>query len=388
MKQIMKIQTASIHMGRLLLLSTFVLLSGCGMLFGRDGYFRDHGDDYLKAQAVEPIRLPENVNSDSIGQLFVIPPIADPNAPVDAQFDVPRPKSMDAVDKQRDEVKIQKLGERRWVTVNQAPSAVWPRVRAFLGSRGLNLSVMDPSLGILETDWLSIKDDPGHKDRYRVRLEAGLRPETTEIHILQLTVAQAVPGAGQVNWPAVSSVPQREEWMVNELSAFLAKQDTTQSSMLAQAIGSSDNKVVLSAADKGQDPSLLVNLDYPRAWASVGGALSRNGFHVDDQNRDNGHFEVSFSESRASVDRRTEAKRIAKDEEAAPQQEPGVFSRVGNTFGLGEDKDDKPKDLEFFHVQLEKEGDAIRVRVRDSKGAVMESGQAGKWLRLIRANLV
>jgi uncharacterized lipoprotein len=176
--------------------------------------------------------------------------------------------------------------------------------------------------------------------------------------------------------------------MVNELSAFLAKQDTTQSSMLAQAIGSSDNKVVLSSSDKGQDPSLLVNLDYPRAWASVGGALSRNGFHVDDQNRDNGHFEVSFSESRASVDRRAEAKRIAKDEEAVPQQEPGVFSRVGNTFGLGEDKDDKPKDLEFFHVQLEKEGDGIRVRVRDSKNAVMESGQAGKWLRLIRANLV
>jgi hypothetical protein len=30
----------------------------------------------------------------------------------------------------------------------------------------------------------------------------------------------------------------------------------------------------------------------------------------------------------------------------------------------------------------------VRVRVRDSKDAVMESGPAGKWLRLIRANLV
>lgn len=380
-------QAVAMKAMRVCVLGSAVMLSGCGALFGPEGYFRDRGDDYLKAQAIEPIRLPPEVNSESIGQLFVIPPIADPNAPVAEEFVVPKPATMDVVEKQRDEVKIQKLGERRWITVNAPPSAVWPRVRAFLSSRGLNLAVMDPSMGVLETDWLSIKDDPSNKDRYRIRLEPGLRTDSTEIHILQLTVSQAVPGAGQVNWPAASVNPQREEWMVNELSAFLARQDTTQASMLAQAIGSGDTKVALLSAEEGVDPSLLISLDYARAWASVGGALSRNGFHVEDMNRERGQFIVTFSESRASADRRAEASRIAKEEEAEPQQEPGIFSRVGNTFGMGDDKDDKPDDLEYFNVQLQKDADAVRVIIRDSKGNTMDPKQAGKWLRLIRANL-
>ena len=364
-----------------------LVVSGCDTLFGPEGYFRDRGDDYLKAEAVEPIRLPPDVNSESIGQLFVIPPIADANAAVAGEFVVPRPMTLDAADKQRNEVKIQKLGERRWITVNAAPSTVWPRVRAFISSRGLNLAVMDPSMGILETDWLSIKEDPANKDRYRIRLEPGLRTDSTEIHILQLTVSQVVPGAGQVNWPSKSVNPTREEWMVNELSSFLAKEDTTQASMLAQAIGSGDSKVTLLSTEAGQDPSLVISLDYARAWASVGGALSRNGFHVDDMNREAGQFFVAYSATKASVEMRKAAARLAKDEEPEPQQEPGVFSRIGNTFGLDEEEDDKPDDLEPFQVHVLKDGNVVRVMVRDTKGNVMEPAQAGKWLRLIRASL-
>ena len=34
-----------------------LVLSGCGSLFGPDGYFRDRGDDYLKAETTTPIQL-------------------------------------------------------------------------------------------------------------------------------------------------------------------------------------------------------------------------------------------------------------------------------------------------------------------------------------------
>lgn len=363
-------------------------LQGCGMLFGKDGYFRDRGDDYVKAKSVAPIRLPEGIESQSIGELFVIPPIADPDAPAPDEFQVPRP-ILDAGANARNEVKIQKLGERRWISVNTAPSAVWPRLRAFLVSKGINLAVMDPTMGMLETDWLTIKDDPGRKDRYRIQLEQGLRADTTEVHVLQLTVSDAVPAKGMVNWPAQSVNSQREQWMVSEIASFLAQEETTQASMLAQAIGTGANKVELVLPEDGSQPSLLIHLDYQRAWASVGGAASRNGFHVDDMNRDAGEFLVSFSTSRASADMREEAKRKDNDEEAPPQQEPGIFSSIGNTFGMGkDDKEKRPDDEEYLRLRLLQDDDGVRVNVLDAKGNALDPKAAAHWLRMLRPNLV
>ena len=364
-------------------------LPGCGFLFGKEGYFRDRGDDYVKAKSIAPIRLPEGVESQSIGELFVIPPIADPDAPASDKFETPRP-ILDAGANVRNEVKIQKLGERRWVAVNAAPSAVWPRLREFLEGRGVNLAVMDPSKGLLETDWLTIKDDPGRKDRYRIQLEQGLRPDTTEVHVLQLTVSDVIPAKGMVNWPSQSVNPQREQWMVSEIASYLAKEGDSQASMLAQAIGAGGNKVELRLPEDGTQPFILIHLDYQRAWASVGGAASRNGFHVDDMNRDAGEFQVSFSASRATVAMREEAKRKANDEEEPPQQEPGIFSTIGNTFGMGkEDKEDRPDDEEPFRLKLLQDEDgSVRVNVLDAKGNAMDAKAAAHWLRMIRPNLV
>jgi outer membrane protein assembly factor BamC len=36
--------------------------SGCGWLWGPEGYFRDRGSDYLEAQQTAPMQLPPGVN--------------------------------------------------------------------------------------------------------------------------------------------------------------------------------------------------------------------------------------------------------------------------------------------------------------------------------------
>ncbi len=357
------------------LVGATLTMSGCETLFGRDGYFRDRGDDYLKAEPIAPVVLPSGVKSESIGQLFVIPPIADPNAPMPEEFEVPKPADAGAVAAQRNEVKIQKLGERSWISVNAAPSAVWPRLRAFLSERGLNLSVMDPAMGILETDWLSIKEDPSSKDRYRLRLEQGLRSNTTEVHVLQMTVSQAVPGNGQINWPAQSVNPQREAWMVNELAAHLARESTAQASMLAQAIGSSDRKVELVSAE-GSEPYLALHLDYARAWASVAAAANQQGFHVENSTREQGSMAVSYSAARA----RQEAA-----EQTADAEKPGIFKRIGRAFGFG--GKEKIDDMENLQLLLGEQADSVQVQVRAADGKPLDHREADRLLRLIRANL-
>ena len=352
---------------------TVVFLSGCDTLFGPEGYFRDRADDYLKAQTIEPIMLPEGVEGENLGQLFVVPPIKNTGSSAAVAFEVPRPASSEASSEQRNEVKIQVLGDRRWIAVNSAPGVVWPRVLAFLSEKGLGVAAEMPSQGIIETDWLTLKDDVSGKDRYRIQLQQGIRANTTEVHVLQISYAVASSSGAGVAWPAQSVDQNREEWMVKEMSAYLAKEDTTGSSMLAQAIGTNGSKVDLVSS---ADPHLAMKMDAARAWASVGGALSRDGFHIENANREQGKWRVTYSAAQAKL--------AAASSEA---ESPGVFNRIGKAFGIGSDSD-QAADAAGYQVILQETGTSIvHVSVRDSSEKPLPERDAERVLRLIWASL-
>jgi outer membrane protein assembly factor BamC len=355
-----------------------MILSGCQTFFGPDGYFRDRADDYLKAEVTTPIKLPEGSEGERIGQLFVIPKATNADVRLPAEFTVPRPSSSDRVTEQRNEIKIQKLGDRRWIDINNPPGEVWPGVREFLAERGMGLAKQDPSTGTLETVWLSLKDaDSGAdtsatKDRYRLQLEPGLRVDTTEIHVLQMTASSVAAANGQTDWPSQSVNPDREAWMVKELATSLAKDTAPQASMLAQAIGSNERRVELV---NYPEPSLSMRVDYARAWASVGGSLNRDGFHVDSANRELGQWQVTYSAKVASED----------DDEGNPK--PGVFSRIAKIFDFG--SKDKAAGAESYRVILQqKTSEWVRVTLQDANGQPLPQQDADRLLRRIRANLL
>lgn len=355
-----------------------LLLSGCDTLFGPEGYFRDRADDYLKAQTIEPIMLPEGVEGENLGQLFVVPPIKNTGSSAAVAFEVPRPASSEASSELRNEVKIQILGDRRWIAVNSAPGVVWPRVLAFLSEKGLSVAAETPSQGIIETDWLRLKDDASGKDRYRIQLQQGIRANTTEVHVLQISYTLAASSDGDVAWPAKSADQTREEWMVKEISAYLAKEDTTGSSMLAQAIGTNGNKVDLVSS---ADPYLAMKMDAARAWASVGGALNRDGFHIENANREQGKWHVTYSAAQAKL--------AAASSENTPSEaeSPGVFSRIGKAFGIGSDSD-QAADAAGYQVVLKEMGaSVVHVSVCDNDGKPLPERDAERVLRLIWASL-
>ena len=63
-------------MKRLAGLSTLALIisstSGCGWLWGDEGYFRDRSTDYLDARQTAPMQMPANVDAKRIDPLFEI----------------------------------------------------------------------------------------------------------------------------------------------------------------------------------------------------------------------------------------------------------------------------------------------------------------------------
>jgi uncharacterized lipoprotein len=60
----------------LLLIGLAICLSGCGALFGKHNFVKQHETEYLRSTATPALQLPPNANPSSIGDDYFIPPVA------------------------------------------------------------------------------------------------------------------------------------------------------------------------------------------------------------------------------------------------------------------------------------------------------------------------
>jgi outer membrane protein assembly factor BamC len=285
---------------RIVLCSSVICLSlslaGCGVFFGDDGIFRNRENDYLKADNISPLILPEGVKKDAISDLYPVPPISAADFGYDANatdYEVPRPMPLSA-NMLQDNVKIQRVGENSWVLVNAAPGELWPRVRNFLNANGLTVSRSDLKQGIIETDWLQFKTDLTSYDRYRLQIDQGVQPETSEIHITHMNLVGSAKPAQVADWPARSMNAEREKWLLDELAATLAS-DIAEvgTSMLAQSIGGAS----AAKANLGMlknEPIMTIKLDQARTMATLAYAAKHDGFQLFESDASLGLFYVYY----------------------------------------------------------------------------------------------
>lgn len=272
------------------------LSSGCG-LFGDEGYFRDRDNDYLKAEDLVPLRLPEGVDGEVIDALYYVPP-NDALTQPPTDFDIPRPEPLVAGDFEN-QVRIQTLGQRQWILVRLLPAQVWPRVKEYLIARQMGLGYRDGAAGLLQSGWVS-DNQAEFEEIFRFRLSQGLQQKTTEVEITQQQLrnragdAQAAARADALyrgeDWPAGSDVVQRERLLLQQFASWLAERVDVHSplSMVAQDIDTSRRLYSVT----GAAPRVMANLDMDRAWASLAQALDKAGFQVLHDDRSVGQFAV------------------------------------------------------------------------------------------------
>lgn len=369
-------------------------LSGCGWLG-----LRDRSDDYQRAASLPPLHLPGGVAAKHQEELYEIPQIGS-NELERGAFEVPRPQAL-SVNVGLDRVKIQKLGNRRWVLVSQPPDQVWPQLSYFLRSSGLNLESADASAGIMETVWLKFEQSPDTKDKYRLQVESGVQPDTTEIHVRHLSVPADAPVSGSVNWPEQSSNPEREGWMIDEMSTALAAESTgAAASLVAQAIGGTSVKVQLQEP-AGREPYISMNLAMDRAWATVAHALNTGAYRLHKEDADVGLFYVTYDEDRELTDEEedgwfswggksedklaTAAEGVTLQQVLAnidPSAEPALFTDIQGVGGA------PAAEYPGYLVVLRGANDQIEVRVRNTRGQPLSRAKASQLLMAIRQNLI
>lgn len=374
-------------------------LSGCGVLFGDDGYFRNREDDYLKADSVEPLQIPAHLNADAVGELYPVAPLTEEDT-VFAQdtdrFETPRPEPLSA-SAMLEQVRIQRLDDDRWILVNVAPGNLWPRIRNFLNQNDLTVESTDVELGLMETSWLSFRDDPDRIDRYRIRIDRGVHPDTSEIHILHMSVnREEATQAELTRWPERSSSEEREAFLLDELAATLASEEIEGAggtSLIAQDIG---GEVKSRIATVETEPVLRLRLNRPRALGTLNHAAEQEGFTIYERDSEAGVFYLGYRKPR---DR--EPGRIARwfGAERAPAPPPTEFSLEDLRAALPDNLLSNPEQAErareqlgdvpgFLLVLTENEEGVLEARLRDAYGQRLSTRRTREMLSVLRKNLI
>lgn len=291
----MRIITAIKFFGTIAMLSS---LSACSMLglelFGEEGFFRDREGDYLEAETIPRIVVPDTMDSYIIDDLLVIPTLSNNTGQPFIQAPRPRPLQRDP-DRS---VIVQSMNEKSWAVVDASVSQVWPRVRQYWLEKDIELALENPANGLLETNWFINGDNSDTQEKIRVVVEPGFQDESAEVSLIQISVPQNSEVSERVNWPQESMDPDYASEVLNEISVYLANEmrnyQASTVSFLAGNMPSAGKATMLS---EGGINMLHLRSDFDRSWAAVGRAIERAGIEIIEENIGEGLFSVAYGET-------------------------------------------------------------------------------------------
>lgn len=325
MRSFKTIHSQAARLCSLVLLSA---LAGCAWLSDDRGLIVDRSDDYLDAVSHEALVVPPDLGLVSLDGGVEVP---EPLQRDDSKYfpeDPPRPEVLYGL-REGESIRLQRLGERRWLLVPEPVAEVWPKFMRFMSDFGVSVEDEARLYGQVGTQWIEasaeggspiqglIRDSRGdipatERDRFVFRLESSLREATTEIHARHLSDAG---GTSAKEWPDASVDQEIESAILLEAGRFLGSNLGTSSVSLLGADVRARPKARVEE-DESNRPILIFELDFERAWATLRLALEGAGAEITDLNREDRIIFATFSK-----------RKLLEGEE------PGFFGRMLN-FGL------------------------------------------------------
>ena len=351
--------------------------SGCGWIYGENGYFRDRGGDYLEARQTAPMQLPANVEAKRLDPLLPVPQQI-PTTTATGEYEVPRPQPL-AIRADASEFSLQKSGDSRWLVAQRVPAEVWPLARQFFEDNGFQIVDERPQTGEFSSAWQPIDQlsatmasrlnsslDDANEARVRVRIEPGVQRNTSEIFVVS-----AVRPAGSnadVAFTSRSGNAGLDAALLDEMLVSLARsaEQGGSVSLLAARDFDAPSRVSLSEDGNG-NPVLNLGADFDRAWSAVGRSLELADVRIDDLNRSLGVYYVNLAEGAQKKG-----------------EEPGFF---GSVFGGEPDKETIDARAERYQVRLTPVGDSVQVTVEKDLNTVAPADVTRRVLTLIQDNL-
>ena len=375
------------------LLKRATLLGGVLVLAACSGNLEESLDEVLPAKEAQykssrslpPLEVPPNLSSQGIQDAYLLPgENTQGSATLSNQQVASGTVQRSIVLPQLTDVRVDRNGDKRWLVINAPAEAVWPTVRGFWLERGHLIRLEDPSVGIMETDWAENRADipqgfirnllekistqlysAATRDKFRVRLERGIEPGTTELYLSHRGAEEVAQGESFV-WQPRPSDPELEAEMLNRMLVYFGinREDATQ--ILAKQTQQRERAHMVRANDGFT--TLALDEDFSRAWRRTGLALDRVGFTVEDRDRSRGLYFVRYIDPLKDVGAEEEEGWLSKlkfwgeDDEAGPSRDAYLISLIGegettqvvvlNTEGVREASSTADRILALLHEQL------------------------------------
>jgi outer membrane protein assembly factor BamC len=366
------------------------LLGACS--FNTEGVLPDKSVEYKREkQAERNLEVPPDLTSTTLGNSMAIPEAGGVSASYQ-DFVVQQRQAgtaggalQSAVLPEIESVTVQRDGDLRWLLIQAPPEAVWPRVVDFWQQNGILLQEQDPTVGVMRTAWLenraNIKRDfvtdairsvfeglyeTSLRDQYRVRLEQGPRPGTTELYLTHFGMQEVLTEntaaeAERTVWTPRDRDPGLEAVMLRRLMVYLgAAEERAQTQLAAAGAQQSARSELLKTRD---GTMLLIDETFARAWRLTGLALDRVGFAVEDRDRSSGIYYVRYQDPGADM------------------QEEGWLSKLAFW------SDDDVDKVNRYQVQVSAGERGAEVVVLDDQGRRQDTKTAERILTLIHEQI-
>jgi outer membrane protein assembly factor BamC len=348
--------------------------------------------DYRQATSEPSLELPPDLLSSTIDDGLVVPDL-NPNSTASlADYTSERAGGgirNAAVLPVQPDIKVERDNNTRWLVVKGEPDAVWPRIREFWLQSGFLIKREDPRIGILETDWAENRADipkdfitnfiskafdsfysAATRDKYRVRLEPGVAPGTTEVFLTHRGAEEVVEqtSGSTTIWKPRDSDPELEIEMLRRITVFFGVEEQKSRTLFARERNQVE-RASLSRNSEGAS-SLSVRENFARAWRRTGLALDRVGFTVEDRDRSRGLYYVRY---------------VDPEKDSNGKKEKGILDKL--TFNVFSSDDDSAQSKYTYLVSLKDQGDATQVQVLNDQGKPENTDTAYRILTLLHEQL-
>ena len=275
------------------------------------------------------------------------------------------------------DVRIERLGNQRWLVVNRPADQLWDTVRDFWQDSGFLLTLNQSNLGIMETDWAENRAklpqdfirnsigklfdalySTGERDKFRTRLER-TASGATEIYISHRGMIEVYGNTQQKDqtiWQPRAADPELETEFLRRLMVRLGAAPETAKAVVVEAA-----KPTSKVATVNGQPVVQIDEGFERAWRRVGLSLDRTGFTVEDRDRAKGTYFVRYVEPNAS------------------KTEPGFFSKLFSSTPTAAPLK--------YRIAVVSQGEASTVTVLNAEGGAESSANAQSILKIIADDL-
>jgi len=307
-------QSAGRYLRWPLLVIGALLLGACSTMEQVSDVLPDKKIEYKKSRTGSALEIPPDLSSPRRSGEYGIPGTTRGTATYsDYALDESAGSDGPLVLPIKEGFRIERDGDKRWLVIDTDADNLWDRARDFWLQEGFLLTLADPTVGLMETDWNENRADISSglirdtlkkfadfaysaptRDRYRTRFERGSNnANVTEIFITHQGVREVIAGeAGNTIWEARPSDPGLEAAMLSRLAVFLGLEKERAQRMVAQAKRARTSGVQIIRNADGV--ALAVSADFSRTWREVGLALDRVGFSVEDRDRSAGVYNVRY----------------------------------------------------------------------------------------------